>query len=142
MDHVVALIESGATGRSGLSRSAVRRAVPALVCAWAAASAWSVALAADTWTVIGEQGIVRYVLVPADLAADEAAYRQQITRLCIPERTCFLNFYTNRSGATPALPLPDAIANEPTATYRRSVKAGLVLFRWACRVQAAAQDCF
>ena len=42
---------------------------------------------------------MRFVIVPAAQAGDAAAYQREIAKLCEPERTCFLNFYTNASGA-------------------------------------------
>ena len=97
---------------------------------------------ADAWSVIGQQGVVRFVMVPADQASDLAAYERQIARLCEPERTCFLNFYTNSAGVAPAMPLPDAIANEATATYRRSMKNGVQIFLWSCRLKIPGRECF
>jgi len=110
--------------------------------AWAASAASS-ASAADGWTLAGQQGVVRFVIVPAEQAADQQTYDRAITSLCEPEHTCFLNFYTNSTGAPLAMPLPDAIANEATATYRRSMKNGVQLFRWSCRMKIApAEGCF
>lgn len=119
--------------------SAVRSAAAALL---AAVSASSPAASADSWPVVGRQGLVRMVIVPAAHASDQAAYERQIARLCEPERTCFLNFYTNATGAVPSVPLPDAIANEATATYRRSMKNGVQIFMWSCRLQVAGRECF
>lgn len=98
--------------------------------------------AAGGWSVAGQQGLVRLVIVPADQVTDRAAYDAQIARLCEPERTCFLNFYANPSGAPVAVPLPDAIAQEATATYRRSAKQGAEFFRWSCRLLVAGEPCF
>ncbi len=89
----------------------------------------------EPWAVAGQQGLVRLVIVPAALAKDEPAYRQQVARLCEPERTCFLNFYTNSTGAPLAVPLPDAISDEATATFRRSTKNGAERFMWSCRLK-------
>lgn len=101
------------------------------------------ALAADEpWAVAGQQGLVRLVIVPPALARDAAAYARQIERLCEPDRSCFLNFFTNSTGAPLAVPLPDAIGHEATAVFRRSTKQGAELFRWACRVQVDAENCF
>ena len=94
------------------------------------------------WPVIEQQGLVRSVLVPSALASDDAAYRKQISRLCEPDRTCFLNFYTNSKGAALSTPLPDAITNEATATYRRSMKNGVEILKWSCRLKIPGQDCF
>jgi len=93
------------------------------------------AAADEPWAVAGQQGLVRFVIVPAAMAKDEPAYQRQIARLCEPDRTCFLNFYTNADGAPPAVPLPDAIANEATATFRRSMKNGAERFMWSCRLK-------
>lgn len=114
------------------------------VLAGAAALAPTATLAADTdtWPVAGQQGLVRYVIVPAARAADPAAYERQIATLCDPERTCFLNFYTNSTGAPVAVPLPDAIASEATATFRRSMKNGAERFMWSCRLKVVGKDCF
>jgi len=101
------------------------------------------AVAADEpWAVAGQQGLVRFVIVPAALARDEQAYVRQLPRLCEPDRTCFLNFYTNSTGAALAVPLPDAIANEATATFRRSSKQGAERFLWSCRLKMPQEGCF
>ena len=96
----------------------------------------------DPWAVAGQQGLVRIVIVPMEHASDRSAYERQIQSLCDPERTCFLNFYTNSTGATPAVPVPDAIATEATATYRRSMKNGVQVFQWSCRMKVSTQACF
>jgi len=94
------------------------------------------------WPVAGQQGLVRYVIVPTAQARDEAAYAQQLALLCEPERTCFVNFYTNSTGAPLGMPLPDAIDHEATAVFRQSVKRGAATLRWACRMQIATETCF
>lgn len=94
------------------------------------------------WLVAGRQGLVGIVIVPMAQAADKAAYEQQIAGLCDPDRTCFLNFYTNSKGVAAAVPVPDEIANEATATYRRSVKNGVEAFTWSCRLKLPGKDCF
>ena len=96
----------------------------------------------STWPVAGQQGIVRFVIVPADKAADERAYEEQIVRLCEPDRSCFLNFATNSTGAPAEVPLPQAIASEATATYRRSLKNGVQLLTWSCRLKVPDRPCF
>ncbi|MEY8878103.1 MAG: hypothetical protein AB9M60_16445 [Leptothrix sp. (in: b-proteobacteria)] len=99
--------------------------------------------AADAgWQVAGQQGLVRFVVVPLDQAGDRAVYAQVIAALCQPERTCFLNFYSNSRGAAVTLPLPDAIASEATATYRQSLKNGVQRLQWSCRMQRAEGECF
>lgn len=98
--------------------------------------------AEPAWTVAGRQGLVRQVIVPTALAKDEAAYLRQIDRLCGADETCFLNFYTNSSGADVTLPLADAISSEATATWRRSMKNGAKLLVWSCRLQVPDRPCF
>lgn len=98
--------------------------------------------APTAWTTVGQQGLVRFVIVPEAQARDRAAYAQQVALLCEPERTCFLNFYTNSTGAAVALPLPDAIDREATAVYRRSAKQGAERFQWSCRLQVSQEPCF
>lgn len=94
------------------------------------------------WPVAGQLGLIRMVIVPAELARERAAYVRQIQRLCEPDRTCFINFYTNSSGAPLAVPLPDAIDREATAVYRRSSKQGAESLRWSCRLQQPESGCF
>jgi hypothetical protein len=112
--------------------------------AWlmAGAAASAAAQGAEAWSVIGRQGLVRLVLVPLAEAKDRAAYTREIAKLCEPEHTCFLNFYTNTQGLPAALPLPDGIAQEATATFRRSMKNGAERFWWSCRLQIAGESCF
>lgn len=94
------------------------------------------------WPLAGQQGLMRFVIVPAERASDRAAYQAQIQRLCEPDRSCFLNFYTNSSGAPLAVPLPDAIDREATAVFRRSTKQAAESFRWSCRLQQPEPNCF
>ena len=105
--------------------------------------AWGPAAnAAEAWPVAGRQGIIRSVIVPADQAGQREAYQPQIDSLCAGAETCFINFYTNSTGAPLVVPLPDAIANEPTAVLRRSAKQGVEGFRWSCRLKKPEPDCF
>lgn len=120
----------------------LRRIAAALVMIALPASASFGAEAGVTWPIVGRQGLVRFVIVPAERSTDLPAYEQQIARLCEPEHTCFLNFYTNKTGVAPALPLPDAISNEATATFRRSAKNGLEFFLWSCRLKVPGRECF
>jgi hypothetical protein len=108
----------------------------------AAAGPTSEPAADDAWTVAGRQGLIRFVIVPMALARDREAYIGQIQRLCEPGRSCFINFYTNSTGAPVAVPLPDAIDHEATAVFRRSSKRGSEGLRWSCRMQVDAPDCF
>ena len=94
------------------------------------------------WTVMGRQGIVLMVLVPAAEARDETAYTREIEKICKEEINCFLNFYTNSKNAEVAVPLPDEISHEVTATYRKTYKKGVPLFTWSCRMQMIADSCF
>jgi hypothetical protein len=96
----------------------------------------------EPWPVAGQQGLVRLIIVPGDQARDRAAYDRQIQLLCEPDRTCFLNFFTNSTGAPLAVPLPDAIDHEATAVFRRSAKRGTESFRWSCRLQIPQEYCF
>lgn len=125
----------------------LRTTVPHRPCLAAAALALALvcslpAAAETTWTVVGRQGLMQVVIVPREQAADLAAYRAQVPRLCAPDTTCFINFFTNSTGAAPALPLPDAIAAEATARFRRSTKNGVEVFQWSCRMGQGTPDCF
>lgn len=108
----------------------------------ASAPASATGAAASPWTVAGQQGQVRFIIVPADVARDRGAYMNQVQHLCDPDRTCFLNFYTNSTGASVALPLPDAIDHEATAIFRRSMKRGAETFQWSCRMGVTLEPCF
>ncbi len=91
---------------------------------------------------MGRQGVVRMVLVPLVQARARAAYDRQIALLCAAEGRCFINFYTNSTGAALATPLPDAVFQEATAVFRRSEKHGAEQFRWACRLGLDPGNCF
>lgn len=94
------------------------------------------------WQVAGEQGVMRYVIVPMASARDITAYNRQIALLCEPDTTCFLNFYTNSTHAAVAMPLPDAISAESTAIFRKSMKRASETFEWSCRMQLVEGSCF
>ncbi len=107
------------------------------------ACASSCASAADaTWPIAGQQGLVRFIIVPQADARERDAYVAQIKKLCEPERTCFLNFYTNSKNAAVSMPLPDAIEQEATAVFRRSSKQGAERFQWSCRLKVTTDPCF
>ena len=139
MNHLTAIAERTSSCRSAL---VARAAWFAAVAAALAPAHQGQAAAVDEWPVIGRQGLVRFIVVPPDKATDQASYEEQIARLCEPERTCFLNFYTNSTQAAPSVPLPEAIANEATATYRRSMKNGVQFFLWSCRLKVPGHECF
>lgn len=121
--------------RFAVSEAVGRRAAALLAgLAVAAGSAGAGADDPPAWQVVGSQGLIQVVVVPKEQARDFAAYKAQLARLCPGERTCFVNFYENTSGAKAGLPLPDAIAAEATARFRRSMKNGAELFQWSCRM--------
>lgn len=129
---------TGAALAAALVAPASRGATPAE----ASSAPASAAAMAPPWSVAGEQGLVRFIIVPVAEARERAAYLSQVQQLCSPERTCFLNFYTNSTGATVALPLPDAIDHEATAIFRRSMKRGAENFQWSCRMGFTLEPCF
>ena len=96
----------------------------------------------EDWQLAGTQGVVRVVIVPADRVRDADGYQRQIDRLCPPGDTCFVNFHTNSTGADVTLPLPDAIAQEVTARFRRSAKVGREVFEWRCDLKIEDAPCF
>lgn len=130
------LLSSHATRRRA-HRPAGWRLLPGL----AAVFAGAVVAEEPTWQVAGRQGLMQVVIVPTAVAGDLAAYRAQIAVLCPGDRTCFVNFFTNSTGAPVGLPLPDAISDEATARFRRSTKNGAELFQWSCRMKLGG-ECF
>lgn len=122
-----------------LLRAAAR--LTAVLCLAGAAAHASMA-APSTWALAGMQGKIRIVVVPQAQAGDAAAYERQIEQLCAGQETCFVNFFTNSTGAAVQVPLPDAIASEATAVLRRSAKQGVDGFRWSCRMKKPGTDCF
>lgn len=125
------------TPQRPVGRLVWRRLLPWL----AAAVAGGAAAEEAAWELVGRQGLMQVVIVPAAKATDRAAYEAQIARLCPGDRTCFVNFFTNPTGAPVALPLPDAVAEEATARFRRSTKNGAELFQWSCRMKLGG-ECF
>lgn len=98
--------------------------------------------AATAWQEVGRQGVVRIVIVPVELTRDKQAYYRQIVALCGTAESCFINFYTNSTGAPLTIPLPDAIAHEAVATYRRSAKRGSEVMSFSCRLALDEPNCF
>lgn len=130
-----------------MNRRRVSWAVPALaagLCLLGATStgAQPAAAAAERWPQVGRQGIVRMVIAPLALARDREAHARQIEIICAEPGTCFVNFYTNSTGAELAMPLPDSVSQEPTVMFRRSAKLGAELFRWSCRLAIDPVNCF
>ncbi|MEO7335887.1 MAG: hypothetical protein ABIV63_04815 [Caldimonas sp.] len=128
--------------RTTACRAPMRIVALLLIGSFAAGVTLTATAADEPWQVAGQQGLVRFVIVPVAHAADQVAYEKQLVSLCDPERTCFINFYTNSTSATAGVPLPDAIANEATATYRRSMKNGVQRLLWSCRLKLPVDECF
>jgi hypothetical protein len=133
-----------ATARATARASELRAAALASLCClvWLSAMPAIAADAEKAWPLAGQQGMVRFVIVPTELATDREAYARQVQMLCEPGATCFLNFYTNSTAAPVALPLADAIERESTAVFRRSAKQGAQRFMWRCSLKLAAENCF
>jgi hypothetical protein len=96
----------------------------------------------SAWQVVGHQGVLQVVIVPREQASNDAAYQAEIAKLCAPQTTCFINFFTNTTGVQAELPLPDVIAHEATARFRRSMKNGLEKLEWSCRLNRGDNECF
>lgn len=111
-----------------------------VACALPAAAAEPAA--ANDWTLAGRLGLMQFIVVPEASARDRDYYTRVIEQRCGKEETCFLRFFTNSTGATPAVPLPDAILAEPTALFQRSIKQAREQFQWSCRLQLAEANCF
>lgn len=94
------------------------------------------------WIVAGRLGLMQFIVVPEASARDRGYYTRVIEQSCDREETCFLRFFTNSSGAVPAVPLPDAILAEPTAMFQRSIKQAREQFQWSCRLGLAEANCF
>ena len=119
-----------------------RRTAPlALALALAGAPAAANTPADTPWQFAGRLGLVQYFVVPVAQAGDPQLYERAIAAACPPAGSCFLRFFTNSTGAPVAVPLPDAIASEPTAIYQRSDKQQAAALRFACRLKLPG-NCF
>lgn len=128
--------------RRGVGRTVAAAGLATVAALATATTATALAAPEAAWTVAGQQGLVRFVIVPVEAARDRGAYTRQIAQLCEPGRTCFLNFYTNSTGTPVELPLPDAIDKEATAVFRRSEKQRAERFQWSCRMSMSTEPCF
>jgi hypothetical protein len=123
----------------------MKRMLCALFCALtlsAGANAGQAPANTQDWIVAGRLGLMQFIVVPEASARDRAYYNRVIEQRCDREETCFLRFFTNSSGAVPAVPLPDAILAEPTAMFQRSIKQAREQFQWSCRLGLAEASCF
>lgn len=123
----------------------MNRMLCALLCALtlsAGANAGQEPANTHDWIVAGRLGLMQFIVVPEASARDRAYYSRVIEQSCDKEETCFLRFFTNSSGAVPAVPLPDAILAEPTAMFQRSIKQAREQFQWSCRLGLAEANCF
>ncbi len=129
--------------RLPLSFSAPLALCTALLCvALGSAEVQAQAQPAGAWEIAGRQGLIQVVIVPLAQARSRDVYVKQVGLLCQPEVTCFINFFSNSTGVPVSVPLPDAIAKEPTAIFRRSAKQGAESFRWSCRMGSDEGNCF
>ena len=110
-----------------------------------AASAGQAAVADEAphdWQLAGRMGLAQFIIIPEAAARDRAYYQRVIDEACGENSTCFLRFFTNSRHKPVALPLDDAIYQEQTALFNRSMKARLELFRFACRLGMPDDGCF
>jgi len=93
------------------------------------------------YSVIGMQGAMKAVSVPAESAANIGYYREVIEAECPRSRICIMSFFVGPSSVS--WPLTDSMVEAQTAQYNRNPNSGMDRLLLACRlVDGGASECF
>lgn len=90
----------------------------------------TIALAADGYVQTGTQGIMHFVQVDKDKAADMATYRKAIDELCVPNQRCQVLFWTE--DAPVKLPFSREQTHGKTAYWQYNERSGKQHFYVDC----------
>jgi hypothetical protein len=92
------------------------------------------------YSIIGGQGTLKAVSVPASRAGDMDHYKQIIDAECPRRGICILSFFVGLSSVN--YPLSDAALEAQTAQYNRNTNTGMDRLLLACRLpEASAGEC-
>lgn len=93
------------------------------------------------YSVIGTQGMMKAVSVPAERADDRDHYQQIIAAKCPRSGICILSFFVGLSSVS--YPLSDAALEAQTAQYNRNPNSRMDRLLLACRLgDIPADECF
>lgn len=93
------------------------------------------------YSVIGQQGNLKAIAIPAEFAADREYYQRIVNAQCPRSGICMLMFFTGLTSVS--YPMSDAVMQAQTADYRRNPNSGLDRLTLACRLdEAQSSDCF
>lgn len=93
------------------------------------------------YSLIGTQGMMKAISVPAERADDRENYQRIIEAECPRRGFCMLWFFEGLSSVS--YPLSDADAEAQTAQYNRNPNSGMDQLLLACRLgDFPADQCF
>lgn len=93
------------------------------------------------YTVIGTQGSMRAISIPAGEASSLDYYREVVETECPRSGICIISFFVGISSVT--WPLSDTAVAAQTAQYNRNPNSGLDRLLLSCRLASSGTDeCF
>lgn len=97
-----------------------------------------IALAGEGYTQTGSQGIMHFVQVDKDKAADIVTYRRAIDEICEPSQRCQVLFWTEN--APVKLPFSRGQTKGRTAYWQANGKPGKDRFYVDCKLFGDMED--
>jgi len=93
------------------------------------------------YAVIGRQGALKAISIPAARATDLDHYQRIVTKECQASGICILSFFSDLPSAS--YPLSDSALAMQTAQFNRNTTTGLDRLLLACRLgDFRPEDCF
>lgn len=93
------------------------------------------------YSVIGAQGKMKAIGIPAERVEDQEHYQRIIDAECPQDGFCILSFFVGLSSVS--YPLSDTTLTAQTAQYNRNPNSGMDRLLLACRLgDIPADECF
>ncbi len=95
---------------------------------------------AEEWRIIGEQGLMQFISVPEEHAADRQFYMRIADELCRRGQICILHFFIDRDRVS--FPFSDADLAAQSAAFNLNPNTGMRRLLLACSLDPDPERCF
>ena len=95
-------------------------------------SATTAAPSMQRWELVGQQGDMRFVFIPAAHSDSKSEYHMAVGSLCAGKTHCYVNFWQDRAKTPSSLPLTDEQVAAQVAGYIMNTARGKSHWAWKC----------
>jgi hypothetical protein len=99
------------------------------------------AYAAD-WEKVGSRGMMEFVVIAKEHEANEKAYLDIISNICMPGEFCHVMFWTDKKDVPSSWPMTEEQKDAMTVDYFYNANSDETIFLWNCRIVDDPEKCF